>query len=111
MDLDVFWIQKLATHVRIIVGLALCTFLLETHNSQPVYESLRVNTLVSDIPYSLVTGPIHTQLAKIIKTTKPKVQVWATAGRRGSDKWWRTCRSLDIQRASRNDAFVMEIVK
>lgn len=103
--------QKLATHVRIIVGLALCTFLLETHNGQPVYELLRVNTLVRDIPYSLVTGPTHTQLTKINKTTKPKVQVWATAGRRGSNKWWRTCRSLDIQTASRNDAVVMDIVK
>lgn len=78
--------KKVATHVRIKVGLALCSFLLVTLHAQPVYELLPVNTPVRDTTHLLVAGPIHNQLAKIIKTRKPNVQVWATAGRRGSDK-------------------------
>lgn len=76
----------MATHVRIIVGLALCSFLLVTLQGQPGYELLHVNILVRDITHLLVTGPIHNQLAKVIKTRKPNVQAWATAGRRGSDQ-------------------------
>ena len=101
----------MATHVCIIVGLALCSFLLLTLHGQPVYELLHVDTLVRDITHLLVVGPIHNQLAKIIKRRKPNVQVWATAGRRGSDKWWRTSWSLDIQRASKSDAFVRDVMK
>jgi len=67
--------------------------------------------LVRDVTHLLVSGPIHTQLAKIIKMMKPKVQVCATAGRRGSDKWWSICGSLDIQRASKSDAFAKDVVK
>ena len=33
---------KIATHVRVIVGLALCSFLLDTLHGQPDYESLDI---------------------------------------------------------------------